>query len=99
MSKPVRHFIRDWRKYRGLTQTAFAEKIGIGRSYVAKIETGSRRYDQPFLEAAANVLACTPADLISRSPTDPEELSLILARMSPQDRLRAAAVLKAMLAD
>ena len=30
---------------------------------LTKIERGDRRYDQPFLEAAAEALRCGPADL------------------------------------
>jgi transcriptional regulator with XRE-family HTH domain len=62
------HYIKEWRKHRGLTQEQLAERIGIARSYLTKIERGSRRYDQPFLEAAADALRCEPGDLIMRDP-------------------------------
>ena len=39
---------REWRKYRDLTQERLADRIGITRSYLTKIERGDRRYDQPF---------------------------------------------------
>jgi transcriptional regulator with XRE-family HTH domain len=51
--EPPRQFIRHWRKHRGLTQEQLAERVGIARSYLTKIERGDRRYDQPFMEAAA----------------------------------------------
>ena len=66
------HYIKEWRKFRGLTQEQFAERIGINRAYLSKIESGKRRYDQPFLEAAADALRCEPADLIVRDPSDPD---------------------------
>ena len=60
------HHLKAWRKYRGLTQEQLAERIGIARSYLTKIERGDRRYDQPFLEAAADALRCSVADLVTR---------------------------------
>ncbi|HLI67554.1 MAG TPA: helix-turn-helix transcriptional regulator [Caulobacteraceae bacterium] len=81
-----RHFIRAWRKHRGLTQAQLAERIGIDRSYLSNIETGRRRYDQPFLEAAAEVLRCEPADLIVRDPTQPEGLWSIWDQLGPVER-------------
>ena len=65
------HYIKQWRKHRGLTQDQLAERIGIDKGYLSKIENGKRRYDQPFLEAAAVALQCSPADLIMRDPSDP----------------------------
>lgn len=91
-----RHFIREWRKHRGLTQEQLAERIGIGRSYLTKIERGARRYDQPFLEAAAEALRCGPGDLITRDPTDPEGFWSIWERLKPPERIRAVAVLRAL---
>ncbi len=67
----ARHFIKAYRKKKGLTQDQAAERIGITRSYLSKIESGKKRYDQPFLEAAAAVYGCAVADLISRHPDDP----------------------------
>jgi transcriptional regulator with XRE-family HTH domain len=92
-----RHFIREWRKHRGLTQEQLAERIGIGRSYLTKIENGARRYDQPFLEAAADALRCDPGDLITRDPTDPEGIWSVWEQIKPLERKRAVAMLKAML--
>lgn len=65
------HFIKEWRKLHAkLSQEAAAERMGIDRSYISKVETGERRYDELFLEAAAKVYRCTPADLIGRHPQD-----------------------------
>jgi transcriptional regulator with XRE-family HTH domain len=84
MSK--RHFIREWRKHRGLTQEQLAERIGITKSYLSKIEGGKKRYDQPFLEAAAVALRCDPADLIIRDPVDPEGIWSIWDQLQPTQR-------------
>ena len=90
-----RHFIRQWRKHRGLTQEQLAERIGIARSYLTKIERGDRRYDQPFLEHTADALRCEPADLIMRDPTATENIWSIWETLSPTERLQAFAVIQA----
>jgi transcriptional regulator with XRE-family HTH domain len=92
------HFVRAWRRCRGLTQAQLAERIGIDRSYLSNIETGQRRYDQPFLEAAAEALRCSPADLISRDPTTNKDIADLWSALTPEQRQQAIAVLKAMFA-
>jgi transcriptional regulator with XRE-family HTH domain len=89
------HYIKEWRKHRGLTQEQLAERIGIARSYLTKIERGTRRYDQPFLEAAADALRCDPGDIITRNPTDPESIWSIWDTLTPLERQQAVAVIRA----
>jgi transcriptional regulator with XRE-family HTH domain len=43
------HYIREWRKHRGLSQEQFAERVGITKGYLSKIETGSAATISPFL--------------------------------------------------
>lgn len=69
MAKP-KHFIKEWRLHAKLSQEVAADRMGVERSYVSKVENGKRRYDEIFLEAAAKVYRCTPADLIGRHPQD-----------------------------
>ena len=90
------HYIREWRKHRGLTQEQLAERIGIARSYLTKIERGSRRYDQPFLEAAAEALRCEPGDIIMRDPTAADSIWSVWETLPPAQRLQALAVIKAL---
>lgn len=88
------HYIKEWRKHRGLTQEQLAARIEIDRSYLVKIENGKRRYDQPFLEAAALALRCEPADLIMRDPTQPNAIWSIWDKIPPQQREQAARILE-----
>lgn len=81
-----RHFIKEWRKHRGLTQEQLAERIGISRPQLTKIERGVRKYDQAFLEAAAEELRCDPADLLVRDPLDPDGLWTIYDQLRPTER-------------
>lgn len=80
------HFIREWRLHRGLTQEQMAERVGIDKSYLSKIENGRKRYDQPFLEAASEVLGCEPADLIQRDPSQSARIWEIWDKLQPTQR-------------
>lgn len=94
MAKAQRHYIREWRKFRELTQEQLAERIGITKSYLSKIESGKKRYDQPFLEAAAVALRCEPADLIIRDPSDPDGIWSIWDQLRPLERAQVVEIAK-----
>jgi transcriptional regulator with XRE-family HTH domain len=63
-----RTFIAQWREFRGLSQEDLADRMGTTGASVSRVESGRTPYSQDWLEAAAEVLGCTPADLISRDP-------------------------------
>ena len=70
-----RHFIKEWRKHRGLTQEQLAERIGVAVSTISQLETGKQGYSQPTLEAIADALNCGPADLLMRRPPSKDDPS------------------------
>ncbi len=78
------HFLRAWREYRGLDQEKAAERLGISRTQLSKIENIKSPYSQGLLEAAAEAYSCTVADLLIRNPNDKD------APWSLQDSLKKA---------
>lgn len=88
------HYIKEWRKFRELTQEQLSERLGMDKGYLSKIENGKRRYDQPFLEAAAEALRCSPADLIIRDPTDPDGIWSVWDSLQPAQRLQVVEIAK-----
>lgn len=68
---PPRHFVRAWRKHRGYTLEQLAEIVGVTHGALSQLERGEVNYTQPMLEALADALACSPADLIMRDPSSP----------------------------
>lgn len=64
-----RHYVKEWRKYRGLTQEQLAERIGKTHGAISQLETGKIDYTQGMIEALAEALRCEPGDLLSRNPT------------------------------
>ena len=73
---PMRIFLREWRQHRSMTQAAFADRMHMTNANVSRIESGKQNWDSSFLEHAAEVLNCTPADLIRRRPQDPHEIEI-----------------------
>ena len=63
-----RTYIRAWRDHRGLSQEEIASRLEMSRTQFSRIETGVTPYNQAFLEALAEQLGCTAADLIMRNP-------------------------------
>lgn len=60
--------VQYYRKLRGMTQEAFAEKVGISWSYLAKIESPTKVYgvSMETLFSMAEVLEISPAELFDR---------------------------------
>lgn len=69
-----RHFIKEWRKHRGLTQEQLADRIGVATSSISQLERFQQGYSQATLEAIAYALQCEPADLLVRNPTDEDAI-------------------------
>lgn len=63
-----RHFVREWRKFRGLTQEQLAEKLETTKANISRIENLHQGYTQDFLEACADVLKIEPAALLTVNP-------------------------------
>lgn len=68
-------YIRAWRKHRGLTLEQLAERIGdMVASNLSMLERGQRGYTQNTLESIAEALNTTVAALLTRKPSDEEDI-------------------------
>lgn len=90
------HFIRAWRVYRSLTQEQLAERLGMTAATLSRIERGLLPYTQDNLEFMADILQCTPADLLSRDPSDGENPEQLWGDLKPPQRRQAVEVIKAL---
>lgn len=72
-----RHFIREWRKFRGKTQEDAAEFLGADQSTVSNLERGKTPYDQDVLERLAVFYGCDPEDLLSNNPFSTDLLKVV----------------------
>ncbi|MEM1088246.1 MAG: helix-turn-helix transcriptional regulator [Pseudomonadota bacterium] len=101
----VNHHIRKWRKHRGLTLNELADRMEIEPGVrlisdvsLGRIERGIQPYSQPVLEALAEALQVTTAQLLSDDPLkdgDVIDITRMLASASDDDRKRLLAIVKA----
>lgn len=88
------HYIRQWRKHRGLTLEQLAERIGMTHQNLGKIERGKVPYNQVLLELLAEQLRCEPADLIIRDPSQPDGIWSIWDQLKPVEREQMVEIAK-----
>jgi transcriptional regulator with XRE-family HTH domain len=84
-----RHFIREWRETRGLTQEQVADRIGISATNLGRIENGKVPYNQDFLEEAAVALSCEPWDLLNRDPSKQGDVVDLVRRLDGKAQAEA----------
>ncbi len=83
------HYVREWRKSRGLTQERLAERTPFSPGAISQLETGRTAYTQDMLEALADALDCKPGDLISRNPNVEADVVYLFQEL-PEDKRRIA---------
>lgn len=89
-----RTFIRAWREYRNLTQDQLAERVGISKPQLSRIENGLQPYSQDLLEALAEHLQTDPASLLMRDPDDEDAIWSLWDSAKPGVRAQIAAIAK-----
>ena len=58
--------LKQLRKEANLTQLELCEKLGQEKTYVSKVERGTRRFDVIELFEYANALALDPVEIVGR---------------------------------
>lgn len=84
-----RHFLREWRDFRKLTQEQAAERLEMDPSTLSRVERGQVPYSQGLLEAAAIAYSCEPWDLLNVDPNKEGEvvdLTRLLKTATPEER-------------
>lgn len=96
-----RYFFREWRKYRGLTQTELAEVVGLEVSSISQLENAKQGFTDQTLMAFAEALNCSVADLLTRNPLDENSSSpwSVWTRIPDSDRPQALRVLQSFVPD
>lgn len=92
--------IQKLRKARGFTQQEFSELIGVSNNYLSDIERGNSFPKSDKLVAICTALDCSAddifCDVIRRSePVRAERMTVLLDRLSSEERERAYAILEA----
>jgi transcriptional regulator with XRE-family HTH domain len=64
LQRAVGHHLRAYRQARGLSQEAFADELGVHRTYMGGIERGERNLTLKSLERIAGQLDVDPLVLL-----------------------------------
>lgn len=64
-----RHFLREWREFRGLSQEDLGDRIGVAGATVSRIENLKNGYNQDTLEPIGDALGVHPGVILSRAPS------------------------------
>jgi transcriptional regulator with XRE-family HTH domain len=67
-TKLVRHYVKQWREYRGLTQDQLAERVDRSRGLISQIEGGITDLTEDMIYALADAMNCAPWDLLRVNP-------------------------------
>ena len=87
LKKPrPRHFVKEWRAHRGMTQEELAAAADITHGAISQLENGKVSYTQPTIEALATALNCEPRDLIGRPPGVEWGVDHIMARATAEQK-------------
>jgi len=81
-----RIFVKEWRKFRGLTQEQLAERVGLVVSNVSQLEQGRQGYSQEGLESIADALQCDPGQLLNVDPTQGDGIWSLWEVAKPAER-------------
>jgi len=84
----ARHFLRQWRKFRGYTLEQAAERVGMSHQNLGKIERGKVPYNEPLLDILADIYRTDKGSLIMRDPSRPDPLWSIYDQLAPPERVR-----------
>jgi len=79
-------FIRQWRHHRGLTLQKLADRLDMTPSHFSMLERGVRAYAQDTLERVASALQTDVASLLTRDPSDPDDIWSIWEKAKPGQR-------------
>lgn len=92
----TKHFFKEWREYRELTQEQAMGRLGWSQSKISRLESGKTPYNQDDLEAAAVAYRCEVSDLITVNPFKAGEVVDLMRLINDANRDQAIRVLKAL---
>jgi transcriptional regulator with XRE-family HTH domain len=101
-SKPIRHYLKEWRLAKGLTQQTLADRLPAGedgkptgKDQVSRWERNERGMTMDVQGALAEALDISPAALFQHPDTPSADE--LLRRATPEQRERIFAVIETML--
>lgn len=103
MARPARtrrnvgHFLKEWRKLRGLSQERLAGRIDTSVGLISQWETGVTKLTEDKLVELAKALQCEPGDILSRDPNSADyQLWRIIVALPADEKERTLRVVEAL---
>lgn len=88
-----RHFFKEWREFRDLTQEQAGDRLSMDRSNLSRVEAGKIPYGQGLLEAAAEAYGCEPWDILNVNPFKAGDVVDLVKLMKDADPTERAEIL------
>jgi transcriptional regulator with XRE-family HTH domain len=70
MPETIPHFLREWRKFRRMTQDELADAVGTSKSVISDLERGQLQLSPKWLRRLAPILQTQPGYILDHSPED-----------------------------
>jgi transcriptional regulator with XRE-family HTH domain len=64
------HFLRQWRKFRHMTQQELADSVGTSKTVISEMERGNLQLSPKWLRKFAPVLRTQPGYILDHDPDD-----------------------------
>lgn len=93
--RPIRHFLREWRESRHLTQEQLAERLGTSKENISRWENHKRQMNEAIMAELASALDIDLPDLWR--PPDVPSADQLLAGTSADEREHAIDILRTFL--
>lgn len=89
------HYLREWRKHKGLTQQQLADAVDTSKSQISELERYNLQLSPKWLRKLAPVLGIQQGYILDHHPDDLDnDIVDIWARIPERDREQAARVLR-----
>lgn len=86
--KTARHYLREWRKFRGYTLEHVAERVGMSHQNLGKIERGRVPYNEVLLDILSEIYRTDRGSLIMRDPSVKDAFWSIYDQLPAPERNR-----------
>lgn len=92
---PKPHYLRQWRKKRGMTQEALADALGTTKSQISELERFNLQLSPKWLHRIAPILEVSAGHILDHDPaTLDNDIIDIWTRIPERDRANAAKALR-----
>ncbi len=95
MDDKAPHYLKEWRKFRRMTQQELADAVDTSKSVISDMERGELQLSPKWLRKFAPILKTQPGHILDHDPnTLDNDIIDIWSRIDVTDRDQAAKVLR-----